>query len=137
MALLTIGHLAKATGSKIETIRFYEKIGLLAPPERTAGNYRAYAPAAVDRLSFIRRARDLGFSLDQVRSLLGLADDRDRSCCTVDAITREHLAEVEQKIADLTALKRELSHLIEQCSRGTIADCRVIGALGPQQAPDG
>ena len=88
----------------------------------------------MDRLSFVRRARDLGFSLDQVRALLDLADDRSRSCCAVDEITRGQLKAVEQKIADLLALKRELSHLIEQCSQGTIADCRIIGALAPNAA---
>lgn len=134
MATLTRGQVAKATGTKIETIRFYEKIGLLAVPERTSSNYRVYGRTDLERLSFIRRARDLGFSLDQVRALLDLADDRTRSCCAVDEITREQLKAVEQKIADLLALKRELSHLIEQCSQGTIADCRIIGALAPQAA---
>lgn len=131
MPALTRGQLAKATDTKIETIRFYEKVGLLAAPERTSSNYRAYRQADLERLSFIRRARDLGFSLDQVRALLDLADDSTRSCCAVDEITREQLKAVEQKIADLLALKRELSHLIEQCSQGTIADCRIIGALAP------
>lgn len=132
MSALTRGRLAKATGTKIETIRFYEKIGLLAVPERTSSNYRAYRQCDLERLSFIRRARDLGFSLDQVRSLLDLADDRTRSCCAVDEITREQLKSVEQKISDLLALKRELSHLIEQCSQDSIADCRIIAALAPQ-----
>lgn len=129
--MITRGKLAKATGIKIETIRFYEKIGLLAPPERTAGNYRACQQADVDRLSFVRRARDLGFSLDQVRALLDLADDGSRSCRAVDEIARGQLEAVEQKISDLLALKRELSSLIEQCDRGTIAECRIIGALAP------
>ena len=79
----------------------------------------------------MRRARDLGFSLDQVRTLLDLADDRSRSCCAVDEIARTQLKAVEEKIADLLALKRELSNLIEQCDQGTIADCRIIGALAP------
>ena len=131
--MITRGKLAKATGTTIETIRFYEKIGLLAPPERTAGNYRAYGQDDVDRLSFVRRARDLGFSLDQVRTLLDLADDRSRSCCAVDEIARTQLKAVEEKIADLLALKRELSNLIEQCDQGTIADCRIIGALAPAE----
>jgi DNA-binding transcriptional MerR regulator len=78
MSALTRGRLAKATGTKIETIRFYEKVGLLAAPERTSSNYRAYRQADVERLSFIRRARDLGFSLDQVRSLLDFCDDQIR-----------------------------------------------------------
>lgn len=131
MTAITRGKLATATGTKIETIRFYEKIGLLVAPERTASNYRSYGPADVDRLSFIRRARDLGFSLDQIRALLDLSDDRSRSCCAVDEIAREQLQAVEQKIADLRALKRELGHLIDQCTKGTIADCRILEALAP------
>ena len=85
-AAISIGALAKATGTKVETIRWYERVGLLAAPARTTGNYRAYGPPHLARLSFIRRARDLGFSLDQVRVLLGLAEDQDRSCEAVDAI---------------------------------------------------
>ena len=128
---LTIGLLAQRTGTKVETIRFYEKCGLLPKPSRTAGNYRAYAPAHLNRLSFIRRARDLGFSLDQIRALLDLSDDRDRPCEAVDAIAKEHLAEVDRKIADLRALRRELDSMIDQCHCGTVAECRIIEALSP------
>jgi Cu(I)-responsive transcriptional regulator len=128
---LSIGALSKATGTKVETIRWYERVGMLAAPGRTAGNYRSYGADHLGRLSFIRRARDLGFSLDQVRGLLRLTDDRDRSCEEVDAIAREHLAEVERKIADLEALRRELADLIGQCRHGTVAECRIIEALSP------
>ena len=130
---LTIGALADLTGTKVETIRYYERLGLLAAPARTAGNYRSYEPSDVGRLSFIRRARDLGFSLDQVRALLDLADQKDRSCETVDALARGHLAEVKRKIADLKGLRRELDSLISQCSHGTIAECRILEALAPRQ----
>ncbi|MEZ2354242.1 helix-turn-helix domain-containing protein [Caballeronia sp. RCC_10] len=130
-SILTIGHLAKATGTKVETIRFYEKTGLLPEPARTEGNYRAYAADHLNRLSFIRRARDLGFSLEQVRELLALADDRSRSCSAIDAIATEHRLEVERKIRDLQALKTELDNLIDQCSCGTVAECRIIEALSP------
>ena len=119
------------TGTKVETIRYYERIGLLAAPGRTAGNYRAYTSEHLNRLSFIRRSRDLGFSLDQVRALLDLSDDRDRRCEAVDAIAKEHLDDVDRKIADLRALRRELSSLLEQCRCGTVADCRIIEALSP------
>lgn len=132
----SIGELAKATGTKVETIRYYERIGLLPAPARTGGNYRAYAAEHLGRLSFVRRARDLGFSLDQVRELLGLADQKDRSCEAVDEIAREHLAEVDRKIADLGALRRELDNLIGQCRCGTIADCRIIEALAPSPHAD-
>jgi Cu(I)-responsive transcriptional regulator len=128
----SIGDLAKATDTKVETIRYYERIGLLPEPERTAGNYRSYEAAHLGRLSFIRRARELGFSIDQVRNLLGLADQKDRSCETVDAIAREHLADVDRKIADLKGLRRELDALIRQCHHGTIAECRILDALAPR-----
>ena len=127
----SIGALAKATGTKVETVRWYERVGLLAAPARTAGNYRVYGPPHLARLSFIRRARDLGFSLDQVRVLLGLAEDRDRSCEAVDAVAREHREEVDRKISDLQALRRELDGLINQCRHGRVSECRIIEALAP------
>ncbi|WP_043336387.1 MerR family transcriptional regulator [Belnapia moabensis] len=128
---LSIGALARATGTQVETIRYYERIGLLPAPARTTGNYRSYDPAQLGRLSLIRRARDLGFPLDQVRTLLHLADERDRPCDAVDAIAREHLAEVERKIADLTALRDELTEVIGRCRQNTVADCRIIETLVP------
>jgi Cu(I)-responsive transcriptional regulator len=128
----SIGELAKATDTKVETIRYYERIGLLPEPGRTSGNYRSYSDEHLGRLSFVRRARDLGFSIEQVRALLGLSDQRDCSCATVDTIAREHLHEVDRKISDLKKLRRELDALIKQCDHGTIADCRVIEALGPR-----
>jgi Cu(I)-responsive transcriptional regulator len=129
--VLTIGHLAKKTGTKVETIRFYEKSGLLPKPGRTDGNYRAYDRAHLNRLSFIRRARDLGFSLDQVRGLLSLTGDRSQSCAGVDAIANEHRAEIERKIRDLQALKAELDNLIDRCVCRTVAQCRIIDSLSP------
>ena len=131
---LTIGQLAKATGTATETVRYYEKIGLLPKVARTASNYRSYGSTEVARLSFIRRARALGFGLDQVRSLLDLSDDRGRPCEEVDALARKNLDDVEAKISDLAALRHELSNLIAQCGRGTVDDCRVLEALGPRGA---
>ena len=128
---LTIGRLSRDTGTKVETIRFYEKTGLLPEPARTEGNYRAYELAHLDRLRFIRRARTLGFSLEQVRALLSLSDDRTRSCAAIDQIAKEHLIEVEQKIADLQALRSELNRMIEQCGCGIVEDCRIMEALSP------
>ena len=128
----SIGALAEATDTKVETVRYYERIGLLPEPGRTTGNYRAYTGDHLARLSFIRRARDLGFTLDQIRALLGLADHRDNDCCAVDAMARDHLADIDRKIADLKALRRELNDLLGQCKQGTIADCRIIGALSPR-----
>lgn len=127
----SIGDLARATGTKVETIRYYEGIGLLPAPARTAGNYRSYEAAHRSRLGFIRRARDLGFSLQEVRELLRLADEKDRPCGEVDSIASGHLADVERKIADLQKLRKELRGLITQCRHGTIADCRILDALAP------
>jgi DNA-binding transcriptional MerR regulator len=129
---LSIGALSKATGTTVETIRWYERVGLLPVPARTRGNYRAYGPAQLERLSFVRRARDLGFSLDQVRALLRLADDRERPCEAVDQVARAHLEEVERKIADLEALRRELQDLLGQRHHGTVAECRIVQALSPK-----
>ncbi len=129
---LTIGDLGKATNTKVETIRYYERIGLLAKPDRTGGNYRAYGQDALARLSFIRRARDLGFSLDQVRELLTLASQDQRDCGSVDAIANSHLAEIDRKLADLAALRRELSAVIASCNGGKIAECRILESLAPR-----
>jgi Cu(I)-responsive transcriptional regulator len=130
---MNIGELARAADTKAETIRYYERIGLLPLPPRTTGNYRDYSTVHVSRLSFTRRARDLGFSIEQIRALLDLADQRERSCEAVDVIAREHLTDVKRKLADLAALRRELDSLIRQCRHGTIAECRIIEALAPDK----
>jgi Cu(I)-responsive transcriptional regulator len=132
---LGIGELARTTGTKVVTIRYYEQIGLMPAPNRTSGNYRAYSDNHLARLSFIRRARDLGFSIEQIKELLSLADQKDQSCEAVDAIAKEHLAEVDRKLADLSALRRELADVIGQCGCGTIAECRIIEALAPMSQP--
>ena len=129
---LKIGDLARATGTKVVTIRYYEKIGLLAAPDRSFGNYRTYDAAALARLRFIRRCRDLGFSLDRIRELLDLSLDVARPCADVDAITATHLADVERKIADLRSLARELRRISATCNGGgTIANCRILDAIAP------
>ena len=129
---LAIGELARRTGTKVNTIRFYEQIGLLPRPLRTASGRRTYGQPDVSRLAFIRGARELGFGLEQVRTLLELADDRGRSCKDVDALARHHLADVKAKIAGLNSLQRELSNLIGECGRGTVAECRILEALAPK-----
>ena len=133
MNSLRIGDLARATDTRVETIRWYEKQGLIPPPSRTSGNYRAYGEAALNRLSFIRRARDLGFPLDQVRALLALAGDANGDCASVDVLAKEHLDEIDRKIADLTALRGEMSGLLASCKGGTIAKCRIIETLAPRR----
>lgn len=130
---LQIGDLAKATGTKVVTIRYYEQIGLLPTPSRSEGNYRTYRADHVRRLQFIRRCRALGFTLDQVRGLLRLSSQEDHACAEVDQITAEHLAEIEEKIADLSRLADELRRLSSCChGKGKIADCRIIEALSPE-----
>ena len=134
---LTIGDLAKATSTKVVTIRYYERIGLLPKPERTAGNYRAYEPLHLERLRFVRRCRNLGFTLDHVRELLKLSSHEGKSCIEVDRIAAAHLVEIEERIADLTRLATRLRHLINRCEvGGVIADCQIIEALSPGEGED-
>jgi len=126
---ISIGRLAKETGSKVQTIRYYEDIGLLPAPPRTAGNHRVYDERHVRRLSFIRHSRELGFSLDAIREMLTLSDLPDRPCETVDRIAQIHLDEVMEKIARLTSLKTELERMISRCKGGRISECRIIEVL--------
>jgi DNA-binding transcriptional MerR regulator len=128
--MLTIGKLSVATGVKVPTIRYYEEIGILPEAERSAGNQRLYGRMALDRLTFIRHARELGFPLDAIRDLLSLSDRPDQSCAAADAIARAQLVAVEGRIARLNALKAELDRMVVQCAGGRIADCRVIEVLG-------
>ena len=129
-ARLTIGRVAAAAGCTVQTVRYYEQVGLLPVPLRSDGNQRLYGRSTVDRLAFIRHARELGFSLDAVRDLLSLADDPDQPCAAADRIARAQLAQVDQRLARLGALKTELERMVEQCRGGRIADCRVIEVLG-------
>lgn len=129
MENLSIGTLANDTGCKVQTIRYYEEIGLLPKPARTAGNRRVYTPAHRDRLAFIRHARELGFALGAVRELLAMSTEPDQSCERADRIASAHVAEVERKIGQLTALGVELRRMIRSCRRGRIAQCRIIEAL--------
>ena len=135
---ITIGDLAKRTGTKVVTVRYYEQIGLLPVPSRTAGNYRTYSNEHLRRLRFIRRCRDLGFTLDQIRDLLRLSSQKDEECGEVGRITAQHLIEVEQKISDLRRLAKELRRLNKSCQgNGMIADCRIIEALSPSREAEG
>ena len=123
---LTIGELAARTGCKVQTIRYYEQIGLLPEALRTEGNQRRFGPSHLDRLAFIRHSRELGFPLETVRELLDLADDPERSCKAADRIAKRQLQQVESRIARLEA---ELQRMIRQCRGSRIADCRIIEAL--------
>ncbi len=126
---LTIGRLAARAGCKVQTIRYYEQIGLLPPPARTAGKHRIYERNHLERLAFIRHARELGFTLAAVRELLALSDEPDRPCEEVDRVARTHSHEVERRIARLFGLKAELERMILSCTGGRIAECRVVEAL--------
>jgi DNA-binding transcriptional MerR regulator len=125
----SIGDLARAASTKVETIRYYEKIGLMPKTARTAGNHRAYSPAHRDRLAFIRHARELGFPLEDIRTLLGLSDTPDAPCAGADAIASKHLVGVRSRIARLQALETELTRMVAECCSNTVSGCRVIEVL--------
>ncbi len=127
--MLTIGSLAQKTGTKVQTIRYYEQIGMMPEPGRTAGGQRRYGNPELDRLAFIRHARQLGFSLEAIRELLDLSDQPDRPCHEADAIARRQLKQVEQRLARLEALRTELKRMVHECSGGQTADCRVLEVL--------
>ncbi|GLK67333.1 MerR family transcriptional regulator [Hansschlegelia plantiphila] len=126
----SIGDLAAMTGTKIPTIRYYESIGLMPEPARSAGNQRAYGDRHATRLAFIRHARELGFALDAIRELLALSDDPDRSCFDADRIAKEQLVAVQRRIVRLKALETELERMLGDCRHGSIRECRVIEVLG-------
>lgn len=128
-AALSIGKLARVAHVKVPTIRFYEQIGLLPAAERTESDRRIYDEAAVRRLSFIKHARQLGFSVDAIRVLLALSDDPDRPCGEANVLAAEQLADVETKIARLQALRGELRRMATADRHGRAGDCRVIEAL--------
>jgi MerR family mercuric resistance operon transcriptional regulator len=136
---LAIGPVSKRTGCNIETIRYYERVGLLPAPVRSPGGYRLYGDKHVKRLTFVRRARSLGFSIDEVRTLLKLADERKRPCAEVRVVAAAHLEDVRAKIADLRAMERVLSETVARCADGKQSDCPLIEALyredsGPRAA---
>jgi MerR family mercuric resistance operon transcriptional regulator len=123
------GELAQRSGCNIETVRFYEKQGLLPAPPRTAGGHRNYDREHLKRLTFIRRSRELGFTLDQVRGLLGLVDGAEWTCAEVKAMTVEHSADVRRKIADLEKLAQILENMAAQCDGDAVPECPIIDAL--------
>ncbi|HVH76281.1 MAG TPA: helix-turn-helix domain-containing protein [Stellaceae bacterium] len=129
-ARVSIGELSRRTGCNIETIRYYERIGVLPPPDRV-GRYRRFADADIRRLGFVRRARELGFTLDEVRALLQLSQSDGRSACDdVRRISAAHLSAVRARIADLRAMERVLAKTIRECGSGGHSGCPLIEALG-------
>jgi DNA-binding transcriptional MerR regulator len=126
---IAIGKVSEASGVKVTTVRFYEQIGLLPAPPRTDGGRRTYDRKDVERLTFIRHSRELGFEIDQIRTLLELQDRPDQSCADADTIAKARLVEVKAKIASLTALQAELERMVDGCSHGRVESCRVIEIL--------
>jgi MerR family mercuric resistance operon transcriptional regulator len=126
---MKIGEVAAASGCHLETVRYYERIGLLPKPRRTGSGYRAYGDGDVRRLRFITRGRELGFSLDEIRGLLQLSSDPSLSCVEVDQLARTHLAEIETRLSELQRMARELRRTIAKCGRGQRAECAILDAL--------
>lgn len=129
IAGVSIGEAARQSGVKVPTIRYYEQIGLLPAPQRLDNNRRLFEPADLRRLAFIRHSRELGFEIEAIRTLVSLQNDPHQSCGTADGIAKARLSEVDQRIRSLTALKAELKLMIDGCSQGRIAECRVIEVL--------
>lgn len=126
---MAIGKLAEAAATKVQTVRYYEEIGLIKPFMRSQGGHRLYAPEHLRRLKFIRHARELGFGIDAIRELLNLADNPDMSCEAADIIARGQLEQVEIRLEKLKALRKELKRMVEECGHGRAGQCRVIEVL--------
>ena len=126
---MKIGEVAARSGCHPETVRYYERIGLLPAPPRAASGYRDYRPADADRLRFISRGRELGFSLEEIRSLLGLAEDDGLSCKDVDRLARGHLLDIRNRLNDLQRMASELERVIGSCSGGERGQCAILDTL--------
>jgi MerR family mercuric resistance operon transcriptional regulator len=126
---LTRGELAACTGCNIETVRYYERVGLLPPPPRSAGGHRLYGEGLVRRLNFVRRSRDLGFSIEEIRELLRLVDGGTYTCGEIEQLARDHVREIRRKIADLRKLEGVFETMAAQCSGDAVPACPIIDAL--------
>ena len=126
--MYSIGQLSERTGVKVPTIRYYEQAGLIAPPERSAGNQRRYCEAGLERLAFVRHARDLGFALEDIRELIKLSDHPDQGCSEAHEIAHRHLASVRERLANLKRLEQELQRLSAH-DKGQVHNCNVIRSL--------
>ena len=127
--MVTIGKLSHQTGCHIETIRYYERIGMLPKPSRSEGGHRLYGQQHIKRLVFIRRSRELGFSLEHIRRLLRLIDGNQYTCQEVKTLVDQHLADINQKIADLRKLQKTLREISSQCTGESVPDCPIIDVL--------
>jgi len=128
-AAVNIGAAARRSGITVKMIRYYESVGLIAPADRSAGNYRTYGRRDINRLEFIKRARGLGFSLDAIRQLLALWDDGGRASAEVKALATGHIAELDSRIAALRSMRRTLAHLADRCDGDDRPDCPIIDDL--------
>jgi Hg(II)-responsive transcriptional regulator len=130
MERITIGHLAQLGGVNLETIRYYERRGLLPRPPRTTAGYRQFGPEAARRLRFIKRAQELGFSLDEIRELLSLGGRPRQNRATIRAHARQKIEDINRKIAGLTAMKNALHELVDECEHcGASAECPIVASL--------
>ena len=127
--IFAIGEVALQTGIKVPTIRYYEQIGLLQSPPRSDGNRRCYRVDDIRRLMFIRHARELGFEVGTIRTLLAMQDKPENSCGQIDAVVEGHLAAIDNKVKRLIALRRELQQILDGCAGGRVAECRVIESI--------
>ena len=126
---ITRGRLAKLTGCNIETIRYYEGVGLMPEPKRSKGGYREYEETDIRRLSFVRRCRELGFSLDDIRGLLELVDGGGHSCGEIQNMTLAHVSHIRTKISDLRRIERILKEMATKCEGGDVPECPILDAL--------
>ena len=133
---LTRGALAACTGCNIETIRYYELAGLLPAPPRSAGGHRLYGGDLVKRLGFIRRSRELGFTIEEIRGLLRLVDGGSYTCAQIERTARDHLRQIRRKLADLRRLARVFETMAAQCNGGEVPECPIIDALFAGQGWD-
>lgn len=133
---LTRGRMAALSGCNAETIRYYERIGLMPDPGRTAAGYRIYEESHLKRISFIRRLRSLGFTLDEIRRFLALVDAEAYTCKEVLAISREHIDVIRAKISDLERMKNSLEELVEQCTGDEVPNCPIVDQLYDAKRPD-
>ncbi|MFK5979106.1 MAG: helix-turn-helix domain-containing protein [Rhizobiaceae bacterium] len=124
-----IGEMSSLTGVNIETVRYYERIGIMPKPDRTSGGNRQYNHGQLKRLSFVKKCRDLGFSLDEIRALLKMVDRHDFTCGEVHGMTVDHLATVKKKVADLRRLEKALQAMAAECNKGDVPDCPIIDTL--------
>ncbi len=129
MREFTIGELSRLTQVNIETIRYYEKIGIMPNPPRNSSGYRIYSTPHLERLSFVRRSRELGFSQPEVRKLLTLVDEHKYTCAEVREMTARHLSTVRSKIKDLRKLEKALAKMVSECDGGDIPDCPIVAIL--------